>query len=82
MEIVCAFLLAYIATMAIRAVMSWFPPPKQSFLVQAQRAVVDVTEPVLAPVRRLMPPAGPMDLSYLVVMFLLVIVVQVVCEAV
>ncbi len=82
MEILCAFLLAYLATMSIRAVMSWFPAPHNSILVALQRAVVDVTEPVLAPVRRFMPQAGPIDLSYLVVMFVLALIVQPICDAV
>jgi len=82
MNVVCALLLAYIATLAVRAVMSWFPPPQSSFLAQVQRAVVDLTEPVLAPVRRLMPASGPLDFSFLLVMFLLMIVTSTLCEAV
>jgi YggT family protein len=80
--VVCALLLAYLAIMAIRAVMSWFPPPRSGSLAgQIQSIVVDLTEPVLGPVRRLVPPAGPLDLSFLLVMFVLFIVVGVVCEA-
>jgi len=80
--VVCALLLAYLAIMAIRAVMSWFPPPRSGAMAaQIQRIVVDLTEPVLGPVRRLVPPAGPLDLSFLLVMFVLFIVVDVVCGA-
>jgi YggT family protein len=80
MSVVCAFLIAYLATLAIRAVMSWFPPPQQSnLLAQVQRAVVDVTEPVLAPVRRLLPAQGPLDWSFLLVLFLTVIIINVLC---
>ncbi len=81
MGIVCALVLAYLAIMAIRAVMSWFPPPRHgSLATQIQHIVVDLTEPVLAPVRRLMPQAGPIDLSFMLVMFLLIIVLRVVCQ--
>jgi YggT family protein len=82
MSIICALLLAYIATLAVRAVMSWFPPPRSGFLAQVQRAVVDLTEPVLAPVRRLLPQSGPLDLSFLLVMFVLMIVVGALCAEV
>lgn len=80
MSVVCALLLAYIATLAVRAVMSWFPPPQSAFLAQVQRAVVDLTEPVLVPVRRLVPQSGPIDLSFLLVMFLLMIITSALCS--
>jgi YggT family protein len=31
----------------------------------------DLTEPVLAPLRRVIPPAGPFDLSFMVLFFIL-----------
>jgi YggT family protein len=79
-NVLCSILIAYGATLAIRAVMSWFPPPRQPLLSAMQRAVVDVTEPVLAPVRRLMPAAGPIDLSYLLVAFLVAAIISAVCN--
>ncbi len=78
-NVLCSVLIAYGATLAIRAVMSWFPPPRQPALVAVQRAVVDVTEPVLAPVRRLMPPAGPIDVSFLLVAFLFASIIGALC---
>jgi YggT family protein len=51
-----------------RVLMSWFDPTGRSrlaaFLIQA-------TEPLLAPVRRVLPPTGMMDLSSLLVLLLL-----------
>jgi YggT family protein len=51
-----------------RIVLSWFDPmarsPLGAFLVRA-------TEPILAPIRRLLPPAGMFDLSSLLALIIL-----------
>jgi YggT family protein len=67
----------YILLLLIRAVMSWFPYNPNSPLNPIMRVVVKVTEPVLAPFRRLIPPIGMLDLSYIVAFFVVVIIVQV-----
>ncbi len=62
--------LCYLLTVLIiaRAVMSWFSPgPSNMLAVYLYR----VTEPFLAPVRRLMPRTGMVDFSPLVVILLL-----------
>lgn len=48
--------------------MSWFSPSPYNPIV---KVVYAVTEPVLAPVRRILPPMGGMDLSPIVVFFIL-----------
>lgn len=48
-----------------RILMSWFNPDPNSPIV---RFLYNVTEPVLAPVRRILPPAGMLDLSPIVVL--------------
>jgi YggT family protein len=68
----------YILLLLIRAVMSWFPYNPDSPLNPIMRLVVKATEPVLAPFRRLIPPVGMIDLSYIVAFFVVVIIVQVV----
>jgi YggT family protein len=54
-----------------RALLSWFPVSPGSWLVPVNAALYRLSEPVLAPVRRLIPPArlGGMglDLSFIVV---------------
>ena len=48
----------------LRGVMSWFPPSSsQSPMASVQRWLYKVTEPVLAPIRRTLPPMGGLDLS-------------------
>jgi len=54
-----------------RALLSWFPVQPGTFLASANHFFFVLTEPVLAPVRRVLPPvrAGGMgiDLSFIVV---------------
>lgn len=80
MPIICAFLRVFMLVLVARALMSWFPPPAAGGVIaQLQRVLFDVTEPVLAPLRRVIPPAGMFDLSFLVLFFALVLVQQAVC---
>ncbi len=52
----------------IRALLSWFHLDPRNPLIQMLNAV---TEPILEPIRRVMPGLGGLDLSPLVAMFLL-----------
>jgi YggT family protein len=63
----------YIVILVARAILSWFPIRPGTFLSSVNRLVIDLTEPVLRPFRRIIPPAGIIDLSFIVVFFLLVI---------
>ena len=49
-----------------RGILSWIPN-KSGALASFNDFVVAVTEPVLAPVRRRIPPMGGIDISFLVV---------------
>jgi YggT family protein len=77
--ILCYLITAYIIVLAVRAVMSWFPARPGGALSSLNSFLYDITEPVLAPVRRMIPPAGMFDLSFMVVFFVLLILRQVVC---
>jgi YggT family protein len=61
----------YLLLLIGRALMSWFQAPPGSVLAQIDRALAMVTEPVLAPVRRVIRPVrvggAYLDLSILVV---------------
>jgi len=72
-----ADLLTTILTFALfaRAIISWFPGiPRTNPLVEV---LYQITEPVLAPIRRVLPSMGSMDFSPLVAFFLLQIIRQV-----
>jgi YggT family protein len=77
--LVCAFLTVYMVVMAARAVFSWFPVRPGTALASINGILYELTEPVLRPVRRVIPPAGMFDLSFIVVFFLLVILRSIVC---
>ncbi len=52
-----------------RAIISWFPIGPDSPVRPVVDALYGVTEPVLAPIRRLLPPMGGFDLSVIIVIF-------------
>ncbi len=66
-------LTVYLVILAGRAVLSWFPVRQGTFLASLSSLLIDLTEPVLRPVRRVIPPAGMFDISFIVVFFVLII---------
>ena len=63
----------YLVILGGRAVLSWFPVRGGTFLASLNTLLFELTEPVLRPVRRVIPPAGMFDTSFLIVFFVLVI---------
>ena len=55
-----------------RAILSWFDPMGRWPI---SRILADITEPVIAPIRQVVPPMGMIDLSFIVA-FILVRVLQ------
>jgi YggT family protein len=68
MRLLCAVLNVYLLVLLARAVMSWFPVRPGTGLASFLHVLMQLTEPVLAPVRRVIPPAGMFDLSFIVVL--------------
>ncbi len=79
-SLVCSLLSIYMVILAARAVLSWFPMSPGSALAPIARILVDITEPVLAPLRRVIPQAGVIDLSFLVAFFGLSIIRSIICR--
>ena len=79
MTVLCAILTVYMIVLAARAIMSWFPIRPGTPAAQIYGVVHDLTEPVLAPLRRVIPPAGMFDLSFMILFIFLVIVRNAVC---
>jgi YggT family protein len=73
-EIICLAVWAYVIAIILRMVLSWFPP-SDGIVADANRVLWRITEPVLGPVRRALPPLGGLDLSPLIVILVLQIVV-------
>ena len=61
-----------------RALMSWFPPPGQGspFLIIRQM-IHQITDPIIEPIRKVMPSTGMLDLSPMVAMILLIVIQRV-----
>ena len=78
MGVPCAAITIYIVILLLRAVFSWFPPPSGG-MSTFYRILMDLTEPVLAPLRRMIPPAGMFDLSFTVLFVFLIILRGIVC---
>ena len=79
-SILCAFITAYTVVLFARAIMSWFPIRPGTPWASIYGVLLDLTEPVLAPLRRVIPPAGMFDLSFLVLIIGLFIVQQAICH--
>jgi YggT family protein len=77
--VLCALITAYMIVLAARAIMSWFPIRPGTPGASIYGVLHDLTEPVLAPMRRIIPPAGMFDLSFLVLFVVLGIVRSFVC---
>ena len=57
----------YLVILAGRAVLSWFPVRGGTFLASLNTLLFELTEPVLRPIRKVIPPMGMFDMSFLVV---------------
>jgi YggT family protein len=66
-DVLCAALNVYLLIMVARAIFSFFPVRPGTGLASFVQVLIQLTEPVIAPVRRIIPPAGMFDLSFLVV---------------
>jgi YggT family protein len=63
-------LMVYVVIMLVYAVVSWIP----SIRGRWTNYVAMLVEPVLNPVRRIIPPLGGLDRSFLIVIFLLQVI--------
>ena len=72
-DVILWILTVYLIILAGRAVLSWFPVQEGTFLASLSRLLIDLTEPVLRPVRRVIPPAGMLDTSFIVVFFVILL---------
>ncbi|MCC6674866.1 MAG: YggT family protein [Thermomicrobiales bacterium] len=61
-----------------RALLSWFDPGMRS---SVGKILVDITEPMLAPIRRMIPSAGGLDFSPIILIILLQFIERIVLQA-
>lgn len=70
LQVLYTILDVYSFILIARVLLSWIQPNSTNrFVVQSIQFIYQVTEPVLAPLRQVIPPIGGLDLSVLVVFF-------------
>ncbi|MBW3536376.1 MAG: YggT family protein [Actinobacteria bacterium] len=73
MELVCRLLDVYLIVIFGRIILSWFPTPPGGVMAGLQSFAYTLTEPVLAPLRRVLPTVGfggmGLDLSPIILIF-------------
>ena len=78
-DFICIALTVFWLVLLVRVIVSLLVqfagmrPPSSGILRSGHQLLYDVTEPVLRPLRRVVPPAGPLDLSVLVAFVILTV---------
>ena len=75
MDVLCQLVNLYALVIVLRAVSSFFPIGSDSPFAPVVSILYRLTEPVFAPVRRVLPQTGPFDFSPLVVLLVIQLVV-------
>lgn len=83
MALVCTLLTAYQIVIFVRIIMSWIPPTPGTTYAQIFEFFDAITEPVLGPVRRMLPPVrlgmAALDLSPIVVIIGIILLQGALC---
>jgi uncharacterized protein YggT (Ycf19 family) len=72
------FVYVYILLILVYIILSWIRLPYSVWLNRVQRFLYDVCDPYLRLFRRILPPLGPLDLSPMVGVIVLVVFLQIV----
>ena len=67
-ELLDRIIMIWLVTVVVRVLLSWFAPAAPSPVTPL---LYQLTEPIMSPVQRIMPPLGGIDLSPLIVLLLL-----------
>ena len=73
-----AFIYVYILLILVYIILSWIRLPYSVWLNRIQRFLHDVVNPYLTLFRRFVPPLGPLDLSPMLAVIVLVVLQQVI----
>jgi YggT family protein len=81
--IVCIAIQLFMLIVFVRIIMSWFPPTPGTTYAQIYDVFHRLTEPVLGPIRQVIPPlrmgAAGLDLSPIVVFLVGALVLRAIC---
>ena len=70
----------YVAILA-RVIVSWLPIGPDSTFAPVVRTIYEITEPILSPIRRLIPGLGMFDLSPMIAIILIMVIQRIVIAA-
>jgi YggT family protein len=69
LRLICSLINVYYIVLFGRIILSWFPLQPGTAMASIASILFQLTEPVLGPVRRLIPSIGMIDISPIVVFF-------------
>jgi YggT family protein len=82
-QLLCTVLQIYVIVVFARIIMSWFPISPGSAMAPIFSFLYAVTEPVLGPIRRMLPPLNlggmGLDLSPIIVLVLITVLQRAIC---
>ncbi|MSO79186.1 MAG: YggT family protein [Acidimicrobiia bacterium] len=78
-SVLCPVLSIFLVVLFARAVLSWFPVEPGSFLQQMNDVLGLLTDWAVLPLRRIIPPVGMFDMSFLVLVIGLAILRNGIC---
>ena len=80
MDLLCSLISVYYIVLLARVFLSWFPLQPGTALASIASIIYQLTEPVMGPVRRLIPTVGMIDISPIVVFIGLQILQSAICR--
>jgi YggT family protein len=79
-DLLCSLISVYYIVLLARVFLSWFPLQPGTAMASIASIVYQLTEPVMGPVRRLIPTIGMIDISPIVVFIGLQILQSAICR--
>jgi len=76
MALLCQLVLLFEVALFARVILSWFPLQPGGAMAKVNGFLVRITDPVLEPVRRMLPRMGMFDLSPIIVFLALEVLVR------
>ena len=80
MDLLCSLIDVYYIVLLARVILSWFPLQPGTSMASIASIIFQLTEPVMGPIRRIIPTVGMIDISPIVVFFGLRILQNVICS--
>jgi YggT family protein len=71
--VICALITVFMVVLFVRAVLSWFPVQSGGGVAQVNRLLIELTDWAVLPLRRIIPPIGMFDVSFIVLFVFLTI---------